>query len=357
MSEGIEPFDARKTVNLGFEEISVKLKWIAAVLAVMVAGVAAAQNINAAGATFPNPIYNRWFTEYAQAHPSVHINYQPIGSGGGIRQVSDGTVDFGASDGPMTDQQLADSKVKVMHIPTVLGAVVPIYNLPGVNKELNFAPDVLADIYLGKITSWTDARIAKDNPGVKFPSEAILPVYRSDGSGTTYIFSDFLTKVSPAWAAGPGKGTALKWPVGIGQKGSEGVSGMVRQMVGSFGYVELIYATQNKIQYGLVRNAAGKFVKATPEGATEAAAVASKSMPADFRVSITNAQGAGSYPIASFTWLLIPSHFNDPAKGKAVAEFLRWMLEHGESEASGMGYAPLPKPVADKVAQTIGKIQ
>lgn len=323
----------------------------------MVAGVAGAQNINAAGATFPYPIYNKWFTEYAQAHPSVHINYQSIGSGGGIRQVSDGTVDFGASDGPMTDQQLSEAKVKVMHVPTVLGAVVPIYNLPGVNKELNFSGDVIADIYLGKIKNWNDSRIAKDNPGVSFPDKSILPVYRSDGSGTTYIFSDFLSKVNPAWQSGPGKGTAIKWPVGIGQKGSEGVAGMVRQTPGSFGYVELIYASQNKISYGLVRNAAGKFVKATPDGATEAAAVAAKSMPADYRVSITNAAGPNTYPISSFTWLLVPTHFTDTAKGKAVKDFLGWMLDHGESEAAGMGYAPLPKQVQDMERKTIAKIQ
>jgi phosphate transport system substrate-binding protein len=335
----------------------VKLKLIATGLLAMVAGVASAQNINAAGATFPEPIYTKWFTEYAQAHPGVHINYQPICSGGGIRQVSDGTIDFGASDGPMSDQQLSDAKIKVMHIPTVLGAVVPIYNLPGVSNDLNFAPDVLADIYLGKITKWSDPRIAKDNPGVKFPDKAILPVYRSDGSGTTYIFADFLSKVSPAWAAGPGKGTAIKWPVGVGAAKSEGVSAMVRQTPGALGYVELVYAMQNKIQYGSVRNASGKFLKATTDGVTQAAAALAKTMPADFRVSIVNAPGAGSYPISSFTWLLIPTKFSDPAKGKAVADFLRWMLANGEKEAPGLGYAPLPKPVADQVAQAINKIQ
>jgi phosphate transport system substrate-binding protein len=322
----------------------------------MLAGVAGAQNINAAGATFPYPIYNRWFSEYAQAHPTVKINYQSIGSGGGIKQVSEGTVDFGASDGPMNDQQLAEAKIKVMHIPTVLGAVVPIYNLPGVSKDINFAPDVLADIYLGKITKWTDPRIAKDNPGVSFPAKSILPVYRSEGSGTTFIFSDYLSKVSHDWANGPGKGTALKWPVGIGQKGSEGVSGMVRQTPGSIGYVELVYALQNKIQYGAVRNASGKFLKATTEEVSEAAASV-KDMPADFRVSITNAPGANSYPISSFTWLLIPRQFSDPSKGKAVHDFLEWMLQHGESEAASMGYAPLPKPVADKVAQAIKSVK
>jgi phosphate transport system substrate-binding protein len=334
-----------------------KLKFAVASLLAMTVGVATAQNINAAGATFPEPIYTKWFSEYAQAHSGVHINYQPIGSGGGIRQVSDGTIDFGASDGPMTDQQLGEAKVKVMHIPTVLGAVVPIYNLPGINNDLNFAPDVIADIYLGKITKWSDPRIAKDNPGIKFPDKAILPVYRSDGSGTTYIFSDFLSKVSPAWAAGPGKGTAIKWPVGVGGAKSEGVSAMVRQTPGAFGYVELVYATQNKIQYGAVRNAAGKFLKATTQGVTDAAAGASKSMPADFRVSIVNAPGATSYPISSFTWLLIPTKFADPAKGKAVADFLRWMLATGEGEAPALGYAPLPKPVVAQVAQAINKVQ
>jgi phosphate transport system substrate-binding protein len=330
---------------------------MAAVLTVMVTSVAGAQKITAAGATFPYPIYNKWFSEYAKAHPGVEINYQSIGSGGGIRQVSDGTVDFGASDGPMSDQQLADAKVKVMHLPTVLGAVVPIYNIPGVNKELNFSGDVIADIYLGKISKWNDARIAKDNPGVNLPDKAILAVYRSDGSGTTYIFTDYLSKVSPDWLNKVGKATSVKWPVGIGQKGSEGVAGMVRQTPGSFGYVELVYATQNNIQYGTVKNAAGKFLKATPEGATEAAAAAAKTMPADYRVSITNAAGANSYPISSFTWLLIPTHFADAAKGKAVKDFLTWMLDKGEAEASGMGYAALPKQVQDMERKTIAKIQ
>jgi phosphate transport system substrate-binding protein len=334
----------------------VNLKFVATGLLAMVAGVASAQNINAAGASAPYPIYNKWFTEYAQLHPGVKINYQSIGSGGGIKGVSEGTLDFGASDGPMTDQQLAVSKIKIMHIPTVIVAAVPIYNLPGVSNDLNFAPDVIADIYLGKITKWSDPRFAKDNPGVKFPDKAILPVYRSDGSGTTYIFSDFLTKVSPAWAAGPGKGTALKWPVGIGQNKNDGVAGMVRQTPGAFGYVELVYAVENKIQYGAVRNAAGKFVKATPQGATDAAA-SIKAMPADFRVSITNAPGATSYPISSFTWLLIPQHFADPAKGKAVADFLKWMLATGEGQAASLTYAPLPKAVADKVAVAIAKVQ
>ncbi|MEO8737054.1 MAG: phosphate ABC transporter substrate-binding protein PstS, partial [Edaphobacter sp.] len=273
------------------------LKVIAASILALATTGAIAQNINGAGATFPNPIYTRWFSEYNHIHPEVKINYQSIGSGGGIRQVTEGTVDFGASDGPMTDQQLQSAKVKVMHIPTVLGAVVPVYNIPGVNKDLNFSGDVIADIYLGKITKWNDPRIVKDNPGANLPAKAILPVYRSDGSGTTYIFTDFLSKVSNDWQSKVGKNTSVKWPVGIGQKGNEGVAGMVRQSPYSFGYVELIYALQNKMSFGSVRNVAGKFLKASPEGVTAAAAAAAKTMPADYRVSITNAPGASSYPI------------------------------------------------------------
>lgn len=333
------------------------LKAIAAGVLVLITAAAGAQNITGAGATFPNPIYSKWFSEYSQLHPNVHINYQSIGSGGGIRQVTEGTVDFGASDGPMSDQQLSQAKVKVMHIPTVLGAVVPVYNIPGVSKELNFSGDVIADIYLGKITKWNDPRIAKDNPGVNLPTNAILPVYRSDGSGTTYIFSDYLSKVSSGWQSGPGKGTAINWPVGIGQKGNEGVAGMVRNSPFSFGYVELIYAVQNKMSYGMVKNASGKFVKASTEGVTAAAAAAAKTMPADYRVSITNAPGADSYPISSFTWLLIPIHSTDPAKAKALADFVGWMLDHGESEAAALTYAPLPKPVQDMVRKSIANIK
>ena len=334
-----------------------KLKWIAAVATLAVASVAGAQNINAAGATFPNPIYNRWFTEYAQAHPSVHINYQPIGSGGGIRQVSEGTVDFGASDMPVPDDMIQSAKVKFMHIPTVLGAVVPVYNIPGVSNKLNFSGDVIAAIYLGEIKNWNDARIVKENPGVNLPAKTILPVYRSDGSGTTFIFTDFLSKVSPEWSSKVGKNTSVKWPVGIGQKGNEGVAGMVRQVPYSFGYVELIYALQNKMEYGAVKNAAGKYLLATPAGVTAAAAAAAKTMPADYRVSITNAPGAESYPISSFTYLLIPRQFADPAKGAAVKGFLEWMLDHGESEAMSMYYAPLPTQVQTMVRHTISTIK
>lgn len=334
-----------------------KLKVIAAGILALVAAGASAQNINGAGATFPYPIYSKWFSEYSQLHPNVKINYQSIGSGGGIRQVTEGTVDFGATDGPMTDQQISSAKVKVMHIPTVLGAVVPVYNLPGINKDLNFSSDVIADIYLGKISKWNDSRIAKDNPGVNLPNKSILPVYRSDGSGTTYIFTDFLSKVSPDWNSRVGKATSVKWPTGIGQKGNEGVAGMVRQSPYSFGYVELIYAVQNKMSFGLVRNASGKFLKATTGGVTAAAAAAAKTMPADYRVSITNAPGAESYPISSFTWLLIPVHSTDPAKAKALGDFLGWMLDHGEGEAAALTYAPLPKQVQDMVRKTIANVK
>jgi phosphate transport system substrate-binding protein len=335
----------------------VKLKAFAGLALLMMGGAALAQNINAAGATFPYPIYNRWFTEYAQAHPKVHINYQSIGSGGGIKQASEGTVDFGASDGPMTDQQMNSAKVKLMHLPTVLGAVVPVYNIPGFNKDLNFSPDVLADIYLGKIKSWNDPRIARDNPGVSIPNAQILPVYRSDGSGTTYIFTDYLSKISPDWQIKVGKNTSVKWPAGIGQKGNEGVAGMVRQTPGSIGYVELIYALQNKMSYGAVKNKDGKFVKGSPAGVTAAAAAAAKTMPADYRVSITNAAGPASYPISSYTWFLIPKQFADPAKGAAVKDFLTWMLDKGETEASGMGYAPLPEQVQQMERKTITTIK
>lgn len=329
--------------------------WVAALL-LCSASASFAQKLNGAGATFPYPIYSKWFSEYASQHSGVQINYQSIGSGGGIRQVTIGTVDFGASDGPMTDQQLAESKVKLVHIPTVLGAVVPIYHIDGVNAELKFSPDVLSDIYLGKITNWSDGRLAKDNPGVKLPNENINVVHRSEGSGTTYIFTDYLSKVSKDWANGPGKGTAVNWPKGIGAKGNEAVAGMVRQLNGTIGYVELIYALQNKIAFGYVKNAAGNWVKASIDGVTEAAASV-KQMPADYRVSITNAPGKNAYPISSFTWLLIPTQSQDQTKGKILKEFLYWMLDHGEGEASSLYYAPLPKSVADKVRATIGTLK
>jgi phosphate transport system substrate-binding protein len=327
----------------------------AVVLFVLALSAAQAQKLTGAGATFPYPIYSKWFSEYAAAHPGVEINYQSIGSGGGIRQVTAGLVDFGASDGPMTDEQLAASKIKLLHIPTVLGAVVPVFNVPGVN-DVKFSSDVLADIYLGKITTWNDGRIAKDNPGVSLPDQKIIVVHRSDGSGTTYIFTDYLSKVSSEWANGPGKGASPSWPVGVGGKGNEGVAGLVRQLPGAIGYVELIYALQNKITFGEIKNAAGNWVKASIEGVTEAGASV-KVMPADYRVSITNAPGANAYPISSFTWLLIPVHAADPAKGKILKDLLSWIVNSGESEVEALSYAPLPKAVADKVLKTIYALQ
>jgi phosphate transport system substrate-binding protein len=335
----------------------VNLKLIAAGVMALVTAGASAQNLNGAGATFPYPIYSKWFNEYKQQNSSVQINYQPIGSGGGIRQVSEGTVDFGAADVPMTEEQISSAKIKVMALPTVLGAVVPVYNVPGVNKDLNFSGDVIADIYLGKISNWNDPRIAKDNPGVNLPSHAILPVYRSEGSGTSFIFTDYLSKVSPDFKSKVGAGAAVKWPVGIGQKGNEGVAGMVRQAPYTFGYVELIYAEQNKMAFGSVRNAAGKYLKASTAGVTAAAAAAAKSMPADYRVSITNAPGPDSYPISSFTWLLIPTHSNDAGKTKALVGFLNWMLDHGQPEAASLSYAPLPKQVQDMVRKSVATIK
>jgi phosphate transport system substrate-binding protein len=332
---------------------------LAAAAVALLATGAWAQNINGAGATFPNPIYSRWFSEYAQQHPAVHINYQSVGSGAGIQQVTQKTVDFGASDMPMTDQQLAEAAkngVKLFLLPTVLGAVVPVYNVPGVSQELHLAPEVIAGIYLGKITYWDDGNLQHDNPGVKLPHQRILPVYRSDGSGTNFIWTDFLSKVVPVFQQQIGKGTSVKWPIGIGQKGNEGVAGMVRSTTGAFGYVELIYAMQNHMAFGLVRNASGKYVKASVEGVTAAAAGAAKNMPADYRVSITNAPGADAYPISSFTWLLIPQHWDDQGKGKAMVDFLQWMLDHGEAEAGALDYAPLPKAIADKERATISQI-
>jgi phosphate transport system substrate-binding protein len=301
-------------------------------------------------------MYQKWFSEYHKAHPDIQFNYQSIGSGGGIRQVLAQTVDFGASDGPMTDEQLAQAKTKILHIPTVLGAVVPAYNVPGVTGELKFTPEALAGIFLGKITTWNDPAIAKANPGVSLPNQTILVIHRSDGSGTTYIFTDYLSKVSPDWQSGPGKGTSVKWPVGLGGKGNEGVAGMIRQMQGGIGYIELIYAVQNKIDYGSVRNAAGVFVKASLDSVTAAAASA-KSMPADFRVSITNAPGKDAYPISSFTWLLIPEKSKEAAKGKILADFLTWMVDDGQKMTSELAYAPLPENVATKVKGAIKLVQ
>ncbi len=312
--------------------------------------------LNGAGATFPNPMYSKWFSEYHKIHSDVQVNYQPIGSGGGIRQVTAGTVDFGASDMPMTDKQLQDSKAKILNIPTVLGAVVPAYNIPGVNAEVKFTPEALAGIFLGKISKWNDKAITSANPGVNFPDKDIIVVHRSDGSGTTFIWTDYLSKVSPEWKSQVGSDTSVKWPVGLGQKGNEGVAGSLRQMPGSIGYVELIYAVQNNIPYGSVRNATGAFLKASLEGVTAAAASAPK-MPADFRVSITNAPGKDAYPIASFTWLLIPAQSKDAVKGKILADFLNWMVTDGQKMTSALAYAPLPDNVAAKVKEAIKQVK
>jgi len=301
-------------------------------------------------------MYSKWFSEYHKVHSDVQINYQPIGSGGGIRQVTAGTVDFGASDMPMTDQQLKDSKVKIMNIPTVLGAVVPAYNIPGVTGEVKFTPDALAGIFLGKINKWNDKAITSANPGVNFPDKDIIVVHRSDGSGTTFIWTDYLSKVSPEWKGQVGSDTSVKWPLGMGGLHNEGVAGLIRQLPGSIGYVELIYAVQNNIPYGSVRNSAGVFLKATLEGVTAAAASAPK-MPADFRVSITNAPGKDAYPISSFTWLLIPAESKDAAKGKILADFLNWMVTDGQKMTSTLSYAPLPDSVVAKVKDAVKQIK
>jgi phosphate transport system substrate-binding protein len=319
------------------------------------AGSAHAQKLTGAGSTFDYPIFSKWFSEYSAAHPGVEINYQSIGSGGGIRQVTAGLVDFGATDGPMSNEQLAASKVKLVHVPVVLGAVVPVFNVPGVT-ELKFSPDVLADIFLGKISNWNDARIAKDNPGAKLPNLSINVVHRSEGSGTTFIFTDYLSKVSKEWENGPGRGGAINWPRGIGGKGNEGVAGYIRQLPGSIGYVELIYALQNHISFGDVKNAAGNWIKASIAGVTEAAA-SIKQMPADYRVSITNAPGAQAYPISSFSWMLVPVHAQDPAKGRVLKDFLNWMLNSGEDQVASLYYAPLPKSLIAKVHATVDNLQ
>ncbi|HUE53652.1 MAG TPA: phosphate ABC transporter substrate-binding protein PstS [Terriglobales bacterium] len=311
--------------------------------------------LNGAGATFPYPMYSKWFSEYHKLHPDIEINYQSIGSGGGIRQVLAGTVDFGASDGPMTNDQLAQAKTKILHIPTVLGAVVPAYNVPGVSGEVKFTPEALAGIFLGKITSWNDAAITNANPGVKLPAQPIVVIHRSDGSGTTFIFTDYLSKISPEWQSQVGSSTSVRWPVGLGGKGNEGVAGMIRQMQGGIGYIELIYAVQNKIPYGSVKNASGNFVKASLDSVTSAAASAPK-MPADFRVSITNAPGKDAYPVSSFTWLLIPEKAKDAAKGKIISDFLNWMVDDGQKMTADLSYAPLPGSVASKVKETIKQV-
>jgi phosphate transport system substrate-binding protein len=322
-----------------------------------------ALSINGAGATFPYPMYSKWFDEYHKKNPNLQINYQSIGSGGGIKQVTEGTVDFGATDGPMNDEQLKAYQDKhgsgILHFPTVLGAVVPTYNIPGVDAALNFTPDALAGIFLGKITKWNDPLIASANKGVKLPADDIVVVHRADGSGTTYCWTDYLSKVSDEWKTKVGKGTSVNWPspASLGGKGNEGVTGTVKNTPNSIGYVELIYAETNKIPYGNVKNAAGVFVKATLASVSAAAAGSAKEIPDDFRVSITNAPGKAAYPISTFTWLLIPEKFTDAAKRDALKGFLKWALADGQNYAESLSYAKLPKEVVSKELKAINKVQ
>jgi phosphate transport system substrate-binding protein len=326
------------------------------VLLIALAAIVPAQTlINGAGATFPYPIYAKWFDEFHKLNPQAQINYQSIGSGGGIRQLQAGTVDFGASDSPMNDEQLSKANGKVIHFPTVLGAVVPTYNVPGVQKELRFTPEALAGIFLGSITHWNDREIAQANPGVTLPATSIVVIHRSEGSGTTFVWTDYLSKASAAWKSKVGAGAAVEWPAGLGAKGNEGVSGLVKQTPNAIGYVELVYALQNKMPYGAVRNSSGAFVRADLNSVTAAASTAT--IPDDFRVSITNPPGKDAYPISSFTWLLVPARIQDAQKRKAITEFLRWMLGDGQKLAEPLGYAPLPKSLAARELKLIPTIQ
>jgi phosphate transport system substrate-binding protein len=328
---------------------------LAAMLLVMGAPAPAQLLINGAGATFPYPIYAKWFDEYRKVNPQAQINYQSIGSGGGIRQLQAGTVDFGASDSPMTDEQISQANGKVLHFPTVLGAVVTTYNVPGIKQELTFTPEALGGIFLGTITRWNDPELARSNPGVPLPANNIVVVHRSDGSGTTFVWTDYLSKANAAWKSKVGAGNSVNWPVGLGAKGNEGVAGLVKQTPNAIGYVELVYAIQNKMSYGKIRNAAGVPVKADLKGVT--AAAASAVVPDDFRVSITNAPGKDAYPVSSFTWLLVPAKIQNAQKRKILSDFLRWMLADGQKLAEPLGYAPLPKAVVDKELKVISLVR
>ncbi len=316
-------------------------------------------SLTGAGATFPAPIYQKWFNDYQSVESGVQINYQANGSGGGIKGVTEGTVDFGATDGPMTDDQLKAFRDKhgfpVLHFPTVLGAAVPSYNLPGISEELNFSPEALAGIFLGTIKTWNDPAIAKDNPKVKLPDEKILVVHRSDGSGTTYVWTDYLSKVSPAWSSKVGKNTSVNWPVGLGAPKNDGVAGQIKQQKGAIGYVELVYAVKNHLAYGKVKNASGTYIKADLASVTAAAAGAT--MPDDFRVSITNAPGKTAYPISTFTWLLIPQKITDAGKKNALVGFVRWAMSKGQNEVEALDYAKLPASVVAKEEKAIASIQ
>ena len=325
---------------------------VAAALAVSGAVLADKLLINGAGATFPFPLYSKWFSQYNKLHPDIQINYQSIGSGGGIKQITEKTVDFGASDAPLSDEQLQKAS-GVQHIPTVMGAVVIVWNLPGV-QQLRIAPETLAAIYLGKVTKWNDAALKNDNPTAKLPDTAITVAHRSDGSGTTNIFTDYLSKVSPDWKSGPGKGTSVNWPAGLGGKGNEGVTGLVKQTEGAVGYVELAYANQNKLPTAELKSHDGQWVKASLESVSAAAAKAA--IPEDYRVSITDQPGDGAHPTAAFTYLLVYRDQQDAAKGSALLNFIWWAVHDGQKEAAALDYAPLPKPVVEKVEQTLKRM-
>ena len=337
-------------------KISVSLALVA-MAASSLPGIAIAQSLNGAGATFPAAIYTKWFEEYRKAHPKIEINYQSLGSGAGINQLTNQTVDFGASDAPMTDAEIGKCKIHPLHFPTVLGADVVTYNLPSVKQPLKLEPSVVAEIFMMKITQWNDPKIAASNPGVKLPKTDIVVAHRAETSGTSYIFTEFLTKTSPEWAKGPGTSKQPKWPGGLGQQGNEGLAGFVKQTEGAIGYVELGYVLQNHMQAAMLKNADGEWVAATAESTTAAAAGSAKTMPADFRVSITNAKGKGAYPDASFTWLLIPSKISDPTKKTVIVDFLKWMLTTGQQYCVPLGFAPLPKNVADMEMKQISQIQ
>jgi len=328
---------------------------VLALMFALAAPTSAQTLINGAGATFPYPIYSKWFDVYAKVDRSVRFNYQSIGSGGGIRQILERTVDFGATDGPMTDEQLKKAPAELLHIPTVLGAVVATYNFPG-NPKLRFTPEILADIFLGKIAKWNDPRIAAENRDVKLPDQPIVVVHRSDGSGTTYIWVDYLSKVSKEWQEKVGRGTSVRWPVGLGGKGNEGVSGQVKSTPGTLGYVELAYAIKNNLPVAAIRNQAGKFIEPTIQSTTAAAASAAKTMPADFRVSLTDPAAPDAYPIASFTWLLVYKEQVDPVKGQALVKFLRWAIQEGQKYTADLLYAPLPAPVVKQIEAKLGQI-
>ena len=349
--------------------------WLAVVIGLAVAGATACggsndstasattstsgsvAQINGMGATFPYPIYSKWFEEYGKAHPSVRINYQSQGSGAGIRGLTNKTVFFGASDQPMKEEALKAAPGPILHFPTVLGAVVPVYNIAGVTQDLKFTGPVLADIVLGKVRKWNDPALTKLNPGVSLPNADITFVHRSEGSGTTFVWTDYLSKVSPEFKQTVGADASVKWPVGVGAKGNEGVTGMVKQSPNSIGYIELVYALQNKVAFGAVQNAGGQFVKASVESVTAAAAGAAATMPEDFRVSITNAPGAGAYPIASFTWILMYENPDDKAQAGAMVDFMKWALVDGQKFAKDLGYAPLPQAVVDAELKALARVK